>query len=137
LLAGLLRQDSTNSRGGLPGLMHVPGVKQLFSNNDINQQDTDIVMLITPHIVRDHELTPSDVGSIYIGTQSNVGLSGPPQLIAPQPEAAPAPGAAGAPANPPAGMPGQPQPGVPGPPTASPGGVPPTNPGTIPPATVP
>src|SRR5262249_12371998 len=141
LLAGLLRQDSTNSRGGLPGLMHVPGVKQLFSNNDINQQDTDIVMLITPHIVRDHELTPSDVGSIYIGTQSNVGLSGPPQRIAPQTEAAPAPGGGVAPAAPtqPAGMVGQPnapQPGVPGPPTASPGGVPPINP-AAPPGTSP
>jgi general secretion pathway protein D len=142
LLAGMLKQDNTTNRNGFPGLMHVPGIKQLFSNNDINQQDTDIVMLITPHIVRDHELTPSDVGSIYIGTQTNVGLSGPPQLIAPQPEPAPVPGGVAAPASPsqPAGMQGQPnapQPGVPGPPTASPGGVPPSNPATAPPGTSP
>ena len=67
LLAGLTRQDNTNNRTGLPGIMHLPGFKQLFSGNDINDQDTEIVMLITPHIVRGHELTAEDVGSISIG----------------------------------------------------------------------
>jgi type II secretory pathway component GspD/PulD (secretin) len=125
LLAGLLKQDNSTNRNGFYGLMHVPVIKQLFSNNDINEQDTDIVMLVTPHIVRDHELSTSDVGSIYIGTQQNVGLSGPPQLIAPppgepQPQAAPAGGAAiPQPANMPPG-------GVAGPPSGSPGGVNPT-----------
>ena len=128
LLAGLIKNDNTKNVNGFPGLIHVPGFKQLLSNNNIQSQDTDIVMLITPHIVRDHELTVNDVASIYIGTQANVGLSGPPQLIAPQPEpgaqpgGAPAPGAAGTPQ--PYNMP---PPGVAGPPTGSPGGVNPTN----------
>jgi general secretion pathway protein D len=127
LLAGLIKNDNTKNVNGFPGLIHVPGFRQLLSNNDIESQDTDIVMLITPHIVRDHELTASDVSSIYIGTQANVGLSGPPQLIAPQPEAGGqpggAPGAAGTqqPFN-------MPPPGVAGPPSGSPGGVTPTNP---------
>jgi len=55
-----------------------PGFKQLASGNDIDIKNTDIVMLITPHIVRTHELTSTDLGSIYIGTQQNVGLGGPP-----------------------------------------------------------
>jgi general secretion pathway protein D len=125
LLAGLVRQDSTNNRTGPIGLMRLPIFKQLFSGNDINDQDTDIVMLITPHIVRDHDLTKEDVSSIYIGTQANVGLTGPPPLIAPQPEAPPAPAGA-APA--PTGVNPVPPGGVPGPPTASPGGVPVINP---------
>jgi len=127
LLAGLLRSDSANNRNGFYGLMHVPVIKQLFSNNDINEQDTDIVMLITPHIVRDHELTPVDVGSIYIGTQANVGLSGPPPLIAPQTEPQP-PGQVPPGTVPGAPNPAAPQTGVPGPPTAGPPGVPPINP---------
>ena len=45
---------------------------------------TDIVMLLTPQIVRTHELTQQDVNPIYIGTQQNLGLGGPPPLIAPQ-----------------------------------------------------
>ena len=70
-------------------------------------------MLITPHVVRTHELTSTDLGSIYIGTQQNVGLGGPPPLIAPQGDA---PGVGGAPA---------PAPTVPNqPPNFPPGGVP-------------
>ena len=42
-------------------------------------------MLLTPHIVRTHELTAEDLAPIYIGTQQNLGLGGPPPLIAPQP----------------------------------------------------
>jgi general secretion pathway protein D len=119
LLAGLIKQDNTTGRRGVTGLSRVPGVRKLFANNDVTDTDTDIVMLVTPHIVRDHELTKEDVASIYIGTQTNVGLSGAPQLIAPQPEAPPAqPSAATSPT----------PSGVPGPPVASPGGVPPLNP---------
>ena len=33
-------------------------------------------MLLTPHIVRTHELTAEDLAPIYIGTQQNVGLAG-------------------------------------------------------------
>jgi general secretion pathway protein D len=126
LFSGLLKQDNTTNRSGFPGLMHVPGFKQLLSSNDIESQDTDIVMLITPHIVRDHELTPTDVGSIYIGTQTNIGLSGPPQLIQPQgggetqPGGAPAPGGAAAPGQPLAPVPGVPNPANPNAPPVTP-----------------
>jgi general secretion pathway protein D len=139
LLAGLIKQDTTKSKGGVAGLAGIPGLGRLFSTNETNDNDTDIVMLITPHIVRDHDLAASDVGNIYIGTQQNVGLSGPPQLIAPQPQE-PAPAA---PAAPPSTNPGTPNPpnmspgGVPGPPFTSPGGVQPTMPPTTPPGTSP
>ena len=66
----------------------MPVIKQLFSNNDTSVTQSDIVMLLTPRIVRTHELTPQDVGPIRIGTQANLGLSGPPPLLA-QPGAAP------------------------------------------------
>ena len=47
---------------------------------------TDIVMLLTPRIVRTHELTAGDLSPIFIGTQQNLGLGGPPPVIAPPPE---------------------------------------------------
>ena len=34
LLAGLLREDERKSLAGFPGAIHVPVLKQLFSNND-------------------------------------------------------------------------------------------------------
>lgn len=86
LLAGLLREDERRSLQGFPGLLHLPVVKQLFSGNDNQISQTDIVMLLTPRIIRTHELTEEDLMPIYIGTQQNIGLGGPPPLIAPPDE---------------------------------------------------
>ena len=98
LLAGLLREDERRALKGFPALLRLPVLKQLLSSNDNEIKQTDIVMLLTPRLVRTHELTQQDVSPIFIGTQQNLGLGGPPPLIAPQPEAAPAPAPAVAPA---------------------------------------
>jgi hypothetical protein len=80
----------------------VPILRQLFSNDDKTIRQTDIVMLITPRIIRTHEYTAQDLAPIYVGTNQNFGLTGPPPLIAaPAPEPAPGP-VAPAPAAPPA-----------------------------------
>src|SRR5204863_9279528 len=71
----------------------------------------DLVILLTPHIVRTHELTETDLKPIYIGSQQNLGIGGPPPLIAPQAEAAPAPAV---PAVAPAGAPAAAPPAAPG-----------------------
>jgi type II secretory pathway component GspD/PulD (secretin) len=99
LLAGLLREDERRSLTGFPWLLRVPVIKQLFSSNDTSVRQSDIVMLLTPRIVRTHELTPQDVGPLRIGTQSNLGISGPPPLLG-QPAPTPVGAAAPAPAAP-------------------------------------
>ncbi len=107
LLAGLLREDERRSLTGFPGILRLPILRQLFASNNNSIGQTDIVMLLTPRLVRTHELTQQDVSPIYIGTQQNLGLGGPPPLIAappvPEPGSAPAP----APGAPPAVQPGQ------------------------------
>lgn len=90
LLAGLLREQERRSLKGFPGILRLPVVKQLFSSNDHEILQTDIVMLLTPHIVRTHEMTQKDFSPVFIGTQQNLGLTGPPPLIQPPGEAAPA-----------------------------------------------
>ena len=91
LLAGLLREEDRRSLRGFPGILHLPIIRQLFSSNDESISSTDIIMLLTPRIVRTHELTQQDVSPIFIGTQQNMGVTGPPPLIAPAGRAAPAP----------------------------------------------
>lgn len=98
LLAGLLKDEQRKILTGFPGIMQTPILRSLFGQTNDQVQQSDIVMLLTPHIVRTHELTVQDLSSIYIGTQQNVGLGGPPPLIAPQPTGdgvAPNPGATG------------------------------------------
>ena len=132
LLAGLLRERDRKDLRGFPGILRLPVFKQFLSDNDQQIEQTDIVMLLTPHIVRTHELTADDLAPIYIGTQQNIGLGGPPPLIAPAPDApAPAPAPAAAARRTPS-----PQPGMPRPPVASEPGAQPVNP-TPPPGTFP
>ena len=87
LLAGLLNQEERQILRGFPGLLRLPIIRQLFSANDDTVYQTDIVMLLTPRIVRAHQLTQEDISPIHIGTQQNLGLTGPPPLIAPRPDA--------------------------------------------------
>jgi type II secretory pathway component GspD/PulD (secretin) len=102
LIAGLLREDERRSLRGFPGIMRMPVLRQLFASNDDAIRQTDIVMLITPRIIRSHDLTARDLSPIFIGTQGNMSLGGgPPPLIGepepppPGPPAAPvAPGTA-------------------------------------------
>ncbi len=86
LLAGLLSQTDAKQVQGLPGITNVPFLRTLLGGTNNTFSQTDIVMSITPHIVRGHGLTPEDLKPIYIGTQQNFGLVGAPSLIAP-PEA--------------------------------------------------
>src|SRR6185503_13001878 len=120
LLAGLLREDDTEFTRGFPGAIHVPLLKQAFSFNSSTKSQIDLIMLLTPHIIRTNEVTEGDLRPIYIGSQQNIGLGGPPPLIAvpaapdalaappppaPAPPRTPATGP-GAPANPPQTPPG-------------------------------
>jgi hypothetical protein len=70
--------------------MRLPVLRSLFGQTEDEISQSDIVMLLTPHVVRTHELTAEDLAPIFIGTQANVGLGGPPPLIAPQPTGPPA-----------------------------------------------
>jgi type II secretory pathway component GspD/PulD (secretin) len=82
LLAGLLQDDERKLLQGIPGIVSIPVIRELFAANNRTVAQTDIVMLLTPRIVRTHELTPQDLGPLFIGTQNNLGISGPPPQIA-------------------------------------------------------
>ena len=107
LLAGMLQEEERRSLRGFPGILRLPIIRQLFSANDNTIGQTDIVMLLTPRIVRTHELTARDLTPIFIGTQQNLALSGPPAAFGQDADANPAAAApAGqAPMVPPAGVP--------------------------------
>ena len=132
LLAGLLKEEERRLMRGIPGILRLPILRNLLASNDNQISQTDIVMLLTPRIVRTQELTLQDVSPIFIGSQQSLGLGGPPPLIAAPAVADPAATqpatlqpAAPQPAVP---LPAAPQPAIPQPPpgptgTPAPGGV--------------
>ena len=92
LLAGLIRREDRRTLRGLPGLLRLPVLRHLFGATDTAVQETDIVMLLTPRIVRAPEFTQQDVSPLHIGTQRNIGVTGPAPLIAPVPSDGSPPG---------------------------------------------
>lgn len=61
MLAGLIRDDERVVLSGLPGLSDLPLIGRLFANQRRQTQETDIILTLTPHIVRVLELSESDL----------------------------------------------------------------------------
>ncbi len=71
-LAGLIRTSETNSQGGIPGLSEIPVLGRLFSRRSTDNTRTDIVLTLTPHIIRRADIREEDLAPIWVGTESNV-----------------------------------------------------------------
>ncbi|MFN7960406.1 MAG: cohesin domain-containing protein [Thermoanaerobaculia bacterium] len=75
-LAGLIRSDETSSDSGLPGLSEIPILGRLFSKNRNQNQRTDVILTLTPHIIRAADITEEDLTPIWVGTEQNITFRG-------------------------------------------------------------
>lgn len=92
ILAGLIQRDERRSNTGVPGLNEVPLISKLFGSAQDTDSKTEIVLLVTPHIVRNVEapgigfqefLVGTDGPTSGVGTQAGVsGASTPPPSAA-------------------------------------------------------
>ncbi|NLR75748.1 secretin N-terminal domain-containing protein [Leeia aquatica] len=72
VLAGLISDQDRNSVTGLPGLGRLPLLGRLFSSHKDESSRTEIVMLITPHILRN--INPEASTTQFLsGTESKPG----------------------------------------------------------------
>ncbi|HYS27467.1 MAG TPA: secretin N-terminal domain-containing protein [Vicinamibacterales bacterium] len=124
LLAGLIRDDERMVLEGIPGLSDIPGVGRLFAHNRKETVQTDVVLTLTPHIIRVLDLSEDDLRPFRVSSDANSPLidlpiiQTPPVTVPPLPpppvQVAPQPA-------PPAQSPGQqPQPAQPIPGTLAP-----------------
>lgn len=84
LIAGLLLDEDRRTIRSIPGVSSVPFLRNLLGNSERRIDQTDIVMIITPRIVRGHGLTSEDVRPMYVGTGQNMTTSPTPQLLSPE-----------------------------------------------------
>jgi general secretion pathway protein D len=100
ILGGLIKDSDTRSASKIPGFGDIPIVGRLFSDHNSNNQKSEVVMAITPHIIRAKARPSSDTTEFWFGTESRSGLaplaSGGKRTASAGPAAA---GAALAPAN--------------------------------------
>ncbi len=67
MLAGLIRDEERKVLSGIPGLSDIPILGRLFAFNRTQTQETDIILTLTPHIVRVLDLTEADVRAFRVG----------------------------------------------------------------------
>jgi general secretion pathway protein D len=99
LLGGILQHQTTWTISGTPGLGELPLIKYLFSTQQKETTDDEIVFLMVPHVVRRLQISPEDVQEIDTGTANNVQvhpLAELEQPSAPGTPEQPAPAAQGA-----------------------------------------
>jgi general secretion pathway protein D len=76
ILAGLIRRDSTKEKLSVPFLGDIPLIGQLFSKHSNTNNNTDLFLTLTPHIIRAPSITEDDLLPVWVGTENNVSFSG-------------------------------------------------------------
>jgi general secretion pathway protein D len=66
LIAGLLRDEERKTIKGIPGLKDIPGLGRLFGSEDTTIEQTDVIMTITPYIIRAVKSGPEDTKPIWV-----------------------------------------------------------------------
>jgi general secretion pathway protein D len=73
VLAGLINDEDRRSANRVPGLADLPFAGRLFSNNDETVNKTEVVLLITPHVIRNVERPGVRLEQFSSGTEAEVG----------------------------------------------------------------
>jgi general secretion pathway protein D len=66
LLAGLLKDEERKNVSGIAGLKNIPILGSLFSSTDLTIQQTDVIMTITPYIIRTVPLSKEDLEPLWV-----------------------------------------------------------------------
>jgi general secretion pathway protein D len=73
ILAGLMKNEDLNSVSGLPGLATLPVLGRLFGVQDARRDKSEVVLLMTPRILRNLPLPEPELLQRAGGTQANPG----------------------------------------------------------------
>jgi len=79
-LAGLYRTDKAVAKNLIPFLSDLPVIGLLFTHDSTDKKVTDLVLTLTPHIIRIPDVTEEDVTPYYVGTDANISYQGGPRV---------------------------------------------------------
>lgn len=75
-LAGLIQETELSSSTKTPFLGELPFIGRLFTQTRDENRRTDLVLTMTPHIVRIPDITEDDLSPMWVGTSSNLTFRG-------------------------------------------------------------
>jgi len=109
VLGGLIQRTDTKTLNGWPGLAKIPLIRYLFSDDKTDHQEDEVLIVLTPRIVRIPEWTKENLRTVFSGTEASVQVKRESEIHAPvtpppaptrqpqQPPVNPNPGAPNAP----------------------------------------
>jgi general secretion pathway protein D len=71
ILAGLIQDLDTRSSSHIPGLGDIPGAGYLFGSKRATKEKTEIVLSITPRIIRSQPRPASEITEFWYGTEAS------------------------------------------------------------------
>lgn len=72
ILGGLMQRTESNSVSGWPGLAQVPFFRNFFSDNKKEIQDDEVLIVLTPHIIRRSTISEENLRRLATGSDTNV-----------------------------------------------------------------
>jgi general secretion pathway protein D len=75
-LAGLIQRNDTTSEDRVPFLGDIPVLGRLFNHEHKDHNRTDLMLTMTPHIVRIPDITEDDLAPMWVGTTNNLTFRG-------------------------------------------------------------
>jgi general secretion pathway protein D len=117
ILGGLIQRTDTRTLNGWPGLAKIPVIRYLFSSDNVEHQEDEVLIVMIPRIVRLPDWTKENLRGIYSGSDQNIQVKRESEIRTPISE--PPKPAPQTPQNPASVAPSQPQavaqiPGAPG-----------------------
>ena len=72
----MLRDEERKSLKGIAGIKDIPILGSLFSNNNTTVEQTDVILTITPYIIRTVPLTDEDSKPLWVDVEGLSGMGG-------------------------------------------------------------
>ena len=71
MLGGLIQRTDTKNINGIPGLAQLPLLRYLFSDNSVSVQESEVLIIMTPHVIRFPSISAENLRTLAAGTDSN------------------------------------------------------------------
>jgi general secretion pathway protein D len=98
LIGGLLSQQEAETTSGFPGASSIPLIGKLLSNPSKRQETAEVLISMTPHLVRGPKVVEADLTALRLGTKETFRVEGAreplfgPEVPEPSPSPTPPPG---------------------------------------------
>lgn len=85
-MGGLMRESVSAGKSGIPLLKDIPFLGVLFGNNTLENKRTELIVLLVPHVMRNHEETEANVDALIGSVNSAAEFASRAANLAPKPK---------------------------------------------------